>query len=72
MSKDSPKYRPGHAVVLAYLLLFLCIGSLSTHFLLVNENKKRQQGKRDAWIEGKSESEIELLGDKRPDFIYTV
>ena len=68
--KDSPNYRPGHGVVLVYLVLFLLGGSLATHFLLVQENKKRMDGKRDEWIVGKGEGEIELLGDKRPDFIY--
>jgi len=71
MQKDGPKYQIGHGVVLGYLLLLLCGGSLVTHFMLVSENKKRASGKRDAWIEGKSEREIDMLGDKRPDFIYT-
>jgi nitrate/nitrite transporter NarK len=71
-SSDSPNYRPGHGVVLGYLTLFLFCGSIFTHFMLIGENKKRTSGKRDHWIEGKSESEIDLLGDKRPDFLYTV
>ena len=69
--EDAPNYRPGHGVVLGYLLLFLFGGSLITHFMLVGENKKRREVKRDGWIVGKSESEVELLGDRRPDFIYT-
>lgn len=36
----------------------------------MRENKKRLAGGRDGWIEGKTEDEIERLGDKRPDFIY--
>ncbi|KAK5173423.1 uncharacterized protein LTR77_002104 [Saxophila tyrrhenica] len=68
---DSPNYRPGHGVVLGYLALFLFGGSIFTHFMLIGENKKRESGKRDNWIAGKSDSEIELLGDKRPDFLYT-
>ncbi|EMC91471.1 hypothetical protein BAUCODRAFT_80578 [Baudoinia panamericana UAMH 10762] len=71
-AKDKPNYRPGHAVVLAYMVLFLLGGSLATHFLLIDENKKRIAGKRDHWIVGKTEKEIEMLGDRRPDFIYTV
>jgi MFS family permease len=70
-SQDSPNYRPGHGVVLAYLTLFLFGGSILTHFMLIAENNKRKRGDRDAWIVGKSESEVELLGDKRPDFLYT-
>ena len=54
------------------MVAFLLCGSIVTHFLLVSENKKRLAGKRDYLVEGKSESEIELLGDRRPDFLYTV
>ena len=70
-TEDSPNYRPGHGVVLAYLTLFLFGGSIVTHFMLIAENNKRKRGDRDEWIVGKSESEVELLGDKRPDFLYT-
>ena len=67
---DAPNYRPGHGVVLAYLVLFLLIGSLCTHFYLEGENKKRQSGKRDAWSEGKSPLDLKKRGDMRPDFLY--
>ncbi|QIW96790.1 hypothetical protein AMS68_002308 [Peltaster fructicola] len=70
-SQDAPKFIPGHSVVLAYLVLFLLGGSVLTHFTLKAENKSRAAGKRDHWIEGKTEKEIEMLGDKRPDFVYT-
>jgi hypothetical protein len=69
---DKPRYKPGHAVVLAYLCLFLCIGSIVTRFLLARENKKRRSGQRDVWVEGMTEKEAEMLGDKRPDFMYTL
>ena len=62
---DKPLYRLGHGVVLAYLTLFLLGGSVMTHLMLRNENRKRRAGKRDATIEGKSEEEIDLMGDKR-------
>ncbi|KAK5107451.1 hypothetical protein LTR62_001249 [Meristemomyces frigidus] len=71
-AQDKPNYRLGHGVVLAYMVLFLLGGSLFTHFMLVAENKKRLAGKRDGRVAGLSRSEIELLGDMRPDFIYTV
>ncbi|KAK5122503.1 hypothetical protein LTR85_004087 [Meristemomyces frigidus] len=71
-AKDKPNYRPGHGVVLAYMILFLLGGSLVTHFALVAENKKKLAGKRDYLVEGKSSKEVEALGDRRPDFIYTV
>jgi sugar phosphate permease len=69
---DKPRFMPGHGVVLGYLVLWLFGGSIVTRFLLAWENKKRVRGDRDHWAEGKSEHEVEMLGDKRPDFIYTL
>ncbi|KAJ5874378.1 uncharacterized protein N7529_002808 [Penicillium soppii] len=69
---DKPRYYPGHGVVLGYLVVFLFGGSVVQYFLLRRENAKRQRGERDQWIEGMDQSQIELLGDKRPDFIYTL
>ncbi|KGO77754.1 Major facilitator superfamily domain, general substrate transporter [Penicillium italicum] len=69
---DKPKYYPGHGVVLGYLVLFLFGGSVVQYLLLRRENGKRRRGERDHWIEGLDQNEIELLGDKRPDFIYTL
>jgi hypothetical protein len=70
--EDAPRFLPGHGTVLAYLTLFLFGGSLLQRFMLVKENKKRRAGLRDGWAEGKSEDEVERLGDRRPDFIYTL
>jgi hypothetical protein len=58
--------------VLAYEALFLFGGSLLQHFLLRRENAKRRAGARDGWIEGKTGVDIDKLGDKRPDFMYTL
>jgi hypothetical protein len=58
--------------VLGYEAAFLLGGSVLQHLLLRRENAKRRAGKRDVWIEGKSEVEIDKLGDKRPDFLYTL
>jgi hypothetical protein len=65
-----PHFREGHGVVISFLTVFLCFGSVLMSFLLHRENKKRAEGKRDHLVEGKSEAEIELLGDNRPDFLY--
>lgn len=69
---DKPRYYPGHGVVLGYLVLFLFGGSVVQYLLLRRENGKRRRGERDAWVEGLDQSQIDLLGDKRPDFIYTL
>lgn len=63
--KDKPLYRTGHAVVLAYLLLFLTGGSTLLHLLLRRENAKRRRGERDYLAEGKTEDEVQALGDVR-------
>ena len=42
------------------------------YLLLQKENQKRRAGGRDYWAEGKTEQEVEKLGDRRPDFIYTM
>ncbi|KAF2134167.1 MFS general substrate transporter [Dothidotthia symphoricarpi CBS 119687] len=70
--KDKPRYFLGHGVVLVYLAVFLFGGSIVTRMMLAAENKKRMSGARDASIEGKSEAEIHDMGDKRPDFLYTL
>jgi len=69
---DSPKYTLGHGVVLGYLAVFLLGGSLMTRFLLARENGKKRRGERDARVVGKNEDEVRMLGDRRPDFIYTL
>lgn len=69
---DSPRYIPGHAVCLAYEAVFLFGGSLVQHIGLRMENKRRREGKLDYLIEGKSQEEIDQLGDHRPDFMYTL
>ena len=71
-AKDAPYYRRGHGIILGYLTILLFGGSVLQYFLLKKENQKRRAGGRDYWAEGKSEEEIERLGDKRPDFIYTL
>jgi hypothetical protein len=45
---DKPGFKPGHGVVLAYLILFLLGGSITTRFMLAAENKKRISGQRDS------------------------
>jgi len=59
-------------VCIAYEALFLFGGSLLQHIGLRIENKRRVQGKLDHLVEGKSEEDISALGDRRPDFMYTL
>ncbi|KAH8815432.1 major facilitator superfamily domain-containing protein [Xylogone sp. PMI_703] len=69
--RKPPKYTSGHAVVMGYMILFLLGGSIIMHLLLERENKLRREGKRDHRIEGLSKEERDMLGDAKPDFIYT-
>ncbi|CAF9908538.1 MAG: hypothetical protein ALECFALPRED_004668 [Alectoria fallacina] len=71
-AKDAPLYRQGHGIVFGYLTVFLLGGSILQYTLLKKENAKRRAGGRDYWAEGKTEKEVEALGDTRPDFIYTL
>lgn len=69
---DAPLYRRGHGIVLAYLTVFLLGGSLLQYWSLRRENAKRRAGRRDHWADGKTEEEVQALGDMRPDFFYTL
>ena len=71
-AKTAPKYRTGHGIVLAYLTVFLFGGSFLMRVLLQSENTKRKSGARDYLVAGKTEKETETLGDRRPDFLYTL
>ncbi|OAQ68887.1 MFS transporter [Pochonia chlamydosporia 170] len=67
-----PRYFQGHGTIIAYLIVCMFGGSVLFATLLSIENKKRRNGERDHWVEGKTEKEINALGDKRPDFLYTL
>ncbi|KAE8151627.1 putative MFS transporter [Aspergillus avenaceus] len=70
--EDAPEFYPGHGVVLAYLVLFLFGGSVVQYIGLRIENAKRRRGERDHWVQGLDQDQLKLLGDNRPDFIYTL
>jgi len=73
LASDAPRYRIGHGVILAYMILFLLGGSIVNHLVLRRENAARRAGHRDHLVEGIPENEREtLLGDQRPDFMYTL
>jgi hypothetical protein len=69
---QSPKYTVGHATIMAYMIVCLFGGSCLMTLLLRRENAARLAGKRDHLVHGMTEKEAEKLGDKRPDFLYTV
>ena len=65
LDRDKPAFRIGHGVVFAYLTLFLFGGSCLQWWYLARENRRRRNGERDHWVEGKSAAEIADLGDRR-------
>lgn len=69
---EKPRYWSGHGVVLGFQTLFLLGGSIFMHFALRAENRKRRAGRRDNMLDGLTEEEIMIKGDKRPDFMYTL
>jgi hypothetical protein len=71
-AKDKPRYVTGHAIVLAYMFFCLFGGSVFMHVMLRRENALRKAGKRDHWLDGKSEEDVRYMGDERPDFLYTL
>ncbi|KAF2713287.1 bodown198 [Pleomassaria siparia CBS 279.74] len=71
-SEEKPHYRSGHGTVLGYMFFCLFGGSVLMHLMLRRENALRKAGKRDHWLEGKDAEEIRMMGDIRPDFIYTL
>lgn len=71
-SPDSPEYYPGHGIMLAYLVVFLLLGSAVQYFMLRSENRKRQSGQREHLVEGLDAQQVYQRGDMRPDFIYTL
>ncbi|KAL1959520.1 hypothetical protein VTO42DRAFT_1965 [Malbranchea cinnamomea] len=69
--KDAPNFYPGHGTVIAYLVLFQLGGSIVQYIFLRRENGKRTRGERNAWLDFDEET-IDIRGDKRPDFLYTL
>jgi MFS family permease len=69
---NGPRFFEGHGTVIAYQALGIFGGSLIMMTFLNKENNKRKAGQRDHLVDGKTEREIHELGDKRPDFLYTL
>lgn len=72
ITSEAPRFWTGHSVILAYQIVFLLGGTVLMHVLLRIENNKRRSGKRDHMLDGMTQEEKWISGDKRPDFIYTL
>ncbi|BGP40877.1 hypothetical protein JCM10449v2_004842 [Rhodotorula kratochvilovae] len=71
LPKDGPRYIPGNSFNLAgsVVSLFLAAGLWAWQ---VRENRAKENGRDDHYLEGKTEEEIQLLGTKNPHFRYSV
>ncbi len=68
--KDGPHYLVGHLLAMASLFLTICCSTLQ-YFCLKNVNKRKKENPQ-SFLEGKSDEEIRDIGDKHPDFIYSL
>lgn len=68
----APKYTVGHAVVLAYMTVFLLGGSFLMRYLLQRENKLRESRETSNSLSVLDSKTIEASGDIRPEFIFTL
>lgn len=70
--EEKPRYWTGHGMVLGYMSVFLLGGTVFMYLMLRRENSKRRSGARDNMHAGKTEDQIWVAGDNRPDFIYSL
>lgn len=67
----APTYRPGYAASMG-MLVFSLVLNLLLHLHFKRQNKLRDEGKQDYLIEGKTEEEIESMGEKSPRFRFAI
>lgn len=70
-NKDAPFYRPGYGASMGMLAVSMILNILLTwHFNRVN--KQRESGKFDYLLEGKTELEIDAMGETSPRFRFII
>lgn len=70
-SDQSPTYRPGYAGSMGMLVVSLIL-NIILHLHFKRQNKLRDEGKMDYLLEGKTEEEIEAMGEKSPRFRFAI
>ncbi|KAG7150390.1 hypothetical protein HYQ46_000670 [Verticillium longisporum] len=69
-TSDSPRFIKGHAISMAFVCMSSVIYmSFWAYFRFLN--KKRDEGKEDEKVRGKTEEEIREMGEYNPRFRYT-
>lgn len=69
-AKEGPQYIRGHAISLSMAAVAAIVYTVMS-FYFFNRNKRRQAGKEDAVMAGKTEDEIAEMGDENPRFVFT-
>ncbi|KAH8817308.1 putative MFS transporter [Xylogone sp. PMI_703] len=70
-TSDAPKYYTGYGVSLALITLSGSIFAFMNWYY-ARTNRNRATGKEDWKIEGKTDKEIDEMGDYNPRYIYTI
>lgn len=69
--KFAPTFRPSYAASIGLLAVSLVL-NIVLHFHFKRQNKLRDEGKQDYLMEGKTDIEIEAMGEKSPRFRFAV
>ncbi|KAL8284060.1 hypothetical protein RQP46_005173 [Phenoliferia psychrophenolica] len=69
LPSTAPRFKPGNSLNVGATVGAFCVAGLLILYTKW-ENKQREAGKRDHRLEGLSESEIEVLGSRHPEFRY--
>lgn len=70
-ASQAPTYRPGYGASIGMLFLSLCLNVL-LHWHFKRQNKQRDQGRHDHLLEGKTDLEIEAMGERSPKFRFAI
>ncbi|KAJ3534006.1 hypothetical protein NM208_g7729 [Fusarium decemcellulare] len=69
-NKYKPHFRPGYGGSMG-MLAFSMLLNVILHLHFKRQNKLRDEGKQDYLLEGKTEEEIESMGERSPRFRFT-
>lgn len=70
-SSEAPTYRPGYGASIGMLVLSLGLNIL-LHWHFKRQNKQRDQGLHDHLLEGKTDVEVEAMGERSPKFRFSI
>ncbi|KAI8712035.1 MFS domain-containing protein [Fusarium sp. LHS14.1] len=70
-NKDKPHFRPGYGASIG-MLAFSLLLNIILHLHFKRQNKLRDEGKQDHLMEGKTEDEIDMMGERSPRFRFTI